>query len=181
MTIPMRAYWQLVGLLSLGTLAVSSGCTTARSTNTARTGLEQLLVSNAVDQAYDRMDFSNLRGRAVFVDEKYLDCVDKNYVAAALRQRVLWSGGRLAAKAEDADIVLEIASGGVGTDNTARVTAGSTVVESDQPEGHSQVVRDGVRRQGAPAVESGWPDAGSVGRQQVVRHGCGAVPGRKCA
>ena len=94
-----------------------AGFTTTRTTDTARTGMEQLLISNAVDQALDKYDFQALQGKSVFIDEKYLDSVDKGYLLSSIRERVLYNGGRLAAKAEDSDVTLEIRSGSVGTDN----------------------------------------------------------------
>ena len=50
------------------------------------------------------------------MEEKYLDCVDKNYVIVALEQRLLLNGSTLAAKPEDADVIMHVTSGGVGTD-----------------------------------------------------------------
>jgi len=38
-------------------LAALAGCTTAQTSNTARTATEQLLLSTAVDQSLDKIDF----------------------------------------------------------------------------------------------------------------------------
>jgi hypothetical protein len=97
-------------------LLAASGCATIKQSDTARTGVEQLLISSAVDRALDQIDLSPLRGSKVFVDPQYLDCVDKNYVFISLNQRLLAIGATLAAKAEEGDIVLQVGSGGVGTD-----------------------------------------------------------------
>jgi hypothetical protein len=114
---PSRACpWAAVVLLA----AAASGCANVRSTDTARSAREQLLISNAVDQSLDKVDFRGFRDRAVFFDEKYLDCTDKNYVAGSIRHRLLTSGARLVAKAEEADVVLEARSGSVGTDKQER-------------------------------------------------------------
>jgi len=80
--------------------------------------MEQMLISNAVDQSLDKVDFRPLAGHSVFLDVQYLECTDKTYVIAATRDRVLQAGAQLAAKAEDADVVVEIRSGAVGTDQT---------------------------------------------------------------
>ena len=98
--------------------APSIGCTTTRTSNTDRTGLEQMLISNAIDSAVDANQFSSVRNRNVFLDEKYLECTDKAYVLGSIRSRVLDNGGRLVASVDDADVVMEVRSGGVGTDNT---------------------------------------------------------------
>lgn len=104
--------------LAIGLLGVVLvGCSTANTTNTARTSTEQLLISNAVDRALDKVDFTTFSGRAVYLEEKYIDCVDKNYVIASLRHRLLASGATLVA-ADAAEIIVEARSGGVGTAST---------------------------------------------------------------
>lgn len=94
---------------------IACGCTTAHTTNTARTSTEQLLISNAVDHALDKVDFRPFAGQAVYLEEKYVDCVDKNYVIASIRHRLLTSGASLVTSADSASIVVEPRSGGVGT------------------------------------------------------------------
>lgn len=92
------------------------GCGTTRTTDTSRTAKEQLLISSAVDQAIARVEFGPLTGRGVYLDEQYLDCVDKKYVVGTVRQKIMQAGGHLAAKREDADLVVEMHSGALGTD-----------------------------------------------------------------
>ena len=82
------------------------------------TGMEQLLVSNSVDQALDKIDFRAFEGQKVLVDDKYIDCVDKPYVLGSIRHRVARAGGQLVAKPEEATVIVEIRSGGVGTDTS---------------------------------------------------------------
>lgn len=106
------------GLLLLASLVPLSGCATRKQSDTARTGVEQLLISSAVDRALDKVDYRPIAKAKVYVEEKYLDCVDKNYVFVALHQRLLRHDCELVAKAEDADVVVEVTSGGVGTDRT---------------------------------------------------------------
>ncbi|MGC3968728.1 MAG: hypothetical protein QM775_15560 [Pirellulales bacterium] len=104
--------------LLLGAVGLSMfvGCATIKQSDTARTGVEQLLVSSAIDRSLDRVDFRPISGAAVYVEQKYLDCVDKNYVVVATHQRLLRNGCTLVEKPEDAQVVLEVGSGGVGTD-----------------------------------------------------------------
>lgn len=75
-----------------------------------------MLISNAVDQSLNKVNFDSFHGRAVLIEDKYLDCVDKGYLTASVRHRVARAGGIIATKIDDADIVLEIRSGGLGTD-----------------------------------------------------------------
>jgi hypothetical protein len=105
-------------IVVLGAAVMTAGCTTTSTSNTARTAKEQMLLSNAVDQSLDKVDFAPLSGQKVFVDEKYLECVDKSYVMGSVRHRVMRAGGTLAGTADDADVIMEVRSGGVGTDST---------------------------------------------------------------
>lgn len=96
--------------------ALASGCTSTKQSNTARTATEQLLISNAVDQSLNKIDFTPLAGSSVFIEEKYLDCVDKGYILGSIRHKLLQARATIAPKVEDANAVMEIRSGGVGTD-----------------------------------------------------------------
>ena len=95
-----------------------TGCASTATSNTARTAKEQMLLSNAVDQSLDKVDFTPLYGQKVYLEEKYLECVDKPYVTASIRHRIMRAGGLLTAAADDADVVMEARSGGVGTDTS---------------------------------------------------------------
>ena len=99
-------------------LCAGLGCTTTATSNTKRTGTEQLLVSNAIDRALEQADFSSLAGRRVFVDPQFLDCVDQNYVVASTRHHLLRSGALVVDKIDDCRIRLEIRTGAVGTDTS---------------------------------------------------------------
>lgn len=92
------------------------GCASMKTSDTARTGVEQLLVSSAIDRSLDKVDFRPIAGAKVYVEQKYLDCVDKNYVVLSVHQRLLKNGCTIVEKSEDSQVTLELGSGGVGTD-----------------------------------------------------------------
>lgn len=94
----------------------ATGCSATKQSNTARTAREQLLISGAIDQSLSKIDFSALNGQKVYLEEKYLECTDKGYLVSSIRHRAMYNGAHLVGKPEDADIVLEMRSGGVGTD-----------------------------------------------------------------
>ena len=98
--------------------AAASGCATSATSNTSRTAMEQLLIANAVDQSLDKVDFSAFAGRTVYLNDKYVDCTDKNYVIASVRHRILAQGARLVDDAEKAEVAVELRTGSVGTDMT---------------------------------------------------------------
>jgi len=102
-------------VLPLTLLTALCGCANTTTSNTARTATEQLLISNAVDRALDKVNFTPFAGSKVFIEEKYLEGVDSKYLVASTRHRVLHAGGRLIDAADGADVVLELRSGGVGT------------------------------------------------------------------
>ncbi|HVX14340.1 MAG TPA: DUF6655 family protein [Pirellulales bacterium] len=104
-------------LCTLLFIALAAGCGTTKWSDTPRTATEQLLLSTAVDRAIDNMDFKPLADRFVFLDAQYLDCVDKGYVVSTLRQHMLSEGCVMMPDAASADFVVEVRSGGVGTDH----------------------------------------------------------------
>lgn len=97
-------------------VAVCSGCSSSATSNTSRTAREQLLISNAVDQSLAKVNFSSLANTRVFIEQQYMEGVDKAYFMGSLRHHVLRSGASVVDKAEDADVILEPRSGGIGTD-----------------------------------------------------------------
>lgn len=99
-------------------MLVMAGCSTTSTSNTKRTAKEQLLISNAIDQSLDKVDFSSFRGSRVFLDAQYVDAIDKSYLVAATRHRLLQSGAQPVEAADGADVVLEMRAGAVGTDTS---------------------------------------------------------------
>lgn len=91
-------------------------------TTAQRGAMEQLLVSDAVDQAVAKIDFAPLSGRKVFLNAEYLKTVkthgyvNADYVISTLRNQILAAGCYLQDKIEDAEIVIEPRVGSLGTD-----------------------------------------------------------------
>jgi len=87
-------------------------------TDTPRTATEMLLLSHAVDSAVSQIDFSPLAGCYVYVDAAGLDkdVVDRAYLISLVRQQVAAAGAILQDERQKADYVVEIRSGGIGTD-----------------------------------------------------------------
>jgi len=100
------------------TIVGASGCASMKTSDTSRTGTEQLLVTNAVDEALDKVDFRPFREHNVFLQDKYVDCTDKNYVISSVRHRIMSQGALLVDDPAKADIVVELRAGVVGTDRT---------------------------------------------------------------
>jgi len=60
-----------------------------KQSDTSRTGLEQLLISNAVDQSLAKVDFRPISEAKVVIKSDLLDCVDKNYIILATKSKLL--------------------------------------------------------------------------------------------
>jgi hypothetical protein len=113
--VPRRPRWGLqVFAIALG-LAIS-GCGTVKKTGTTRTGTEQLLLTNAWDDAVRKIDFRDLTGVPVFLDVQNVTAVDQGWVVSSLRQAMLAQGVLLRPKAEQAQWIVEARVGAYGTD-----------------------------------------------------------------
>lgn len=104
----------------LALLALMSGCATIRTTDPPRTATEQFLLSVAATRAIDQLSASALRGRRIFLDGQYLGTTqfapENAFLQGELRARLLLAGVQLVSKRDDAEIVLEVRSGGLGID-----------------------------------------------------------------
>jgi hypothetical protein len=99
-------------------VGILSGCGTTKYTDTSRTATEQLLLSNAMDQAVNQLDLRALANKKVYVnDDPIAKATDSNYLVSLIRQHTAASGGLICDKEEDADYILEIRSGAIGTDH----------------------------------------------------------------
>jgi len=107
--------FRLIVILLLG--GVCAGCGTTKWTDTSRTATEQLLISGSMDRAVSRLDLRALAGKKVFLDETPIKSLTDNaYLASALKQHILASGAILKEKRDEADYVIEVRAGAVGTD-----------------------------------------------------------------
>ncbi|WP_437228673.1 DUF6655 family protein [Planctomicrobium sp. SH661] len=102
-------------LMLAASLSGALGCASSSTSNTARTSVEQLLVANAVDQSLDKCNFASFQGQNVYLQDKYVECVDKNYVIASTRHRLFRAGAKLVDSPDKADVVVELRAGAVGT------------------------------------------------------------------
>ncbi len=93
------------------------GCGTTKWTDTTRTATEQLLLSDSMERAVSRIDFRSIAGKKVFLDTTPIaSTTDNAYLASLIRQHMLASGAILKEKREEADYIVELRAGAVGTD-----------------------------------------------------------------
>lgn len=95
-----------------------SGCVDRRETSPARTAAEQLLISSAADRSAEQLSLSIPAGTHVFVDASNFEGYDGKHAIAAVRARLLKQGALLVADRAAADMVVEISSGALSTDES---------------------------------------------------------------
>ncbi len=106
-----------VALTSGLLLVLEVGCGSTRTTATARTGTEQLLLTNAWDKALARVDFRPLTGVPVYLDTANATAIDQGWVISSLREAMLTQGVLLRDKRETAQYIVEARIGAYGTDD----------------------------------------------------------------
>ncbi len=98
-------------------LLAAQGCGSVKTSGTARTGTEQLLLTNALDRAIQKLDFRPLTGVPVYLDTTNVSAVDQGYIVSSLRQALLTQGVLLRPKPEQAQFIVEARVGAYGTDS----------------------------------------------------------------
>ena len=122
------------GLAATIVAALLGGCGTRRISDTPRTGTEQLLVAAAVDQAVSQLDFAFLADRKVYLDDSRVFPLpagggeatftsevlgilsDRSFMIAGVRAAAMRAGVILVSRPEQAQYVMELRAGAVGTD-----------------------------------------------------------------
>jgi hypothetical protein len=110
-----------VGALLLTLTLLGGGCSTIRTTDPQHTATEQFLLSSAAQSAVDQVSADTLRDRSVYIDTTYLTTAwqtapELSYMIGQFRAKLLEGGARLANKREEAQIIVELRTGGVGID-----------------------------------------------------------------
>ncbi len=96
---------------------VLCGCGTTKWSDTSRTATEQLLLSYAIDHTVEQLNFQVLAGKKVFVSTTAIAAVtDNQYIGTAIRQHIASYGGLMCDKQEEAEYIVELRAGAVGTD-----------------------------------------------------------------
>lgn len=105
-------------LVVIALLLVAAGC----GTTTKRVATEQLLMSEAVDQAVAKLDFQHIANHKVYLDTSYVrpvkspGFVSSLYVISSIRQQLAAAGCRIQDSRDDADIIVEPRIGTLGAD-----------------------------------------------------------------
>jgi hypothetical protein len=96
--------------------ALLCGCTTMRSTSPARSAAEELLISNAADQAAERLAQQLPPNISAYVDSSHFVAEDAPYAIAAIDDQLLRRGIQLTEDRAKASTIIEIRTGALSTD-----------------------------------------------------------------
>ena len=99
-------------------LLCALGCTAVRETQPERTATEQLIISSAVVDAARQIKADAVAGKKVVVDVTYLKTVDVEFTQGELCDRLLQLGAQLVTDLDQAEVIVEARSGGLGIDDT---------------------------------------------------------------
>jgi hypothetical protein len=95
-------------------LFFAGGCATIRVTDPPRSADEQFLLTTAATRAVAQLSVEALRDRKVWVDTAYFNAPEQAFVAGEVRAKLLLGGVRLVQERREAQVILELHSGGVG-------------------------------------------------------------------
>ncbi len=115
---PIAPINAILRCLAAGVLSFSlTGCHSLNVSEPKRTAAEQLLLSTAADRGLEGVDLAPLRGKKVFLEEQYFHSYDQEYILGAIRELIAKNGAFLVRHIEEAQIVVEARSGGLGIDS----------------------------------------------------------------
>jgi hypothetical protein len=111
----MRSYAISTSAILLSTLMLAS-CAVDRATSPARTATEELLISSAADRAAEKLAEQVPVNIKVLLGTTSVASVDERYATAAIRDRLLRRGVILVDEKSSADLVVEVRTGALSTD-----------------------------------------------------------------
>jgi hypothetical protein len=92
-------------------------CSTTRNTYPSRTATEQMLISEAAEQAVGKLTLAIPEGRKCYLDVTNFEGVDAKYAISAIRQRLMEQGISLVDDKTVSDTVIEVRSGALSIDS----------------------------------------------------------------
>ena len=126
------------GVAGIG--AFFCGCSDPMVSNTARTSVEQFLLSDVIEQAADQMKFSAYKGKKAVMDYNYLaPQVDKPVIQGLVERRLAECGVIVVADKKDADIIVQLVCPVLAT-NMAKFLVGTPSLPVPVPDTSVQIV-----------------------------------------
>jgi hypothetical protein len=155
-----------------------------RVTDPYATATELFLESEATRQAVQQINVSFMRDRKVYVDTNYLSTIRENsevlsfkqtpqpylFLVAELRARLLLGGARLVETRQEAEVIVEVRTGGISVDHEedllglASITVPTEVVASVPFTTPELAILKSTKQYGyaSVAIVAYWRDTGEV-------------------
>lgn len=106
--------------IALALSLMLSGCATMRDTYPARSATEQLMISEAAEDAAGKLTIHIPNNRKCFLDTTNFEGVDAKYAVSAIRQKLMEQGIALMETRNDADTIIEIRAGALSIDSKGK-------------------------------------------------------------
>lgn len=97
-----------------------AGCATMRESYPTRTATEQLLISDAAEDAAAQLKLKIPTTRKCFLDTTNFEGVDAKYAVSAIRQKLMEQGIAIMETRDEADTVIEMRAGALSIDSKGR-------------------------------------------------------------
>lgn len=105
-------------LICLALAMGMAGCVTQRSSTTARTAVEQALLSQAAETSISEITLADVDGKRFHVKEDFFEATDGKYMLAVLNKRLARLGGMPADSEEEAELLIYPAVAHAAVDDT---------------------------------------------------------------
>jgi len=105
-----------------------AGCAAERATSPARTATEELLISSAADRAAEKVAEQIPAGLKILLTTTSVASIDERYATAAIRDRFMRRGVILVEDKASADMVIEVRTGALSTDERS-VSVGTPQIQ----------------------------------------------------
>lgn len=101
----------------LGLTATLFACTTSRTSTTARTAVEEALLSQSAEATIEAFRCPELSGRSFTISEDYFEAVDGKYVLGTLRKHLISQGMHPAPDPATAELIIYPTVANAGIDD----------------------------------------------------------------
>jgi len=97
-----------------------TGCTTVRETYPSRTATEQMLLSEASEDAVRQLSMAIQVDRICFLDTTNFDGVDAKYAVSAIRQKLMENNLAIVDTRDNADTIIEVRAGALSINSQGK-------------------------------------------------------------
>ncbi|MEI8079014.1 MAG: hypothetical protein WCH61_05220 [bacterium] len=165
----MMNRWLAIWVLAAAVTLVAVGCTTHRTSDTARTPEEEILLTRAADEAIGGAgDLAVYAGKKVLLETTNLECVDKPYVVDALRQALSAAGARVFDQADGKPLTAEPPAAAATAPGQA-ITA--ETAKAGTPAGGALIAAETAAEKAAAAAKPGLVPGSTADMIVTVRCG----------